>query len=104
MDEFYELSEEAPIPERREHAVFRKVMNSVIDERNYQRTKWATEHDQNHTPEEWLTILGAYMGKAALETPIYHGNSANPAGFKKRLTQVAAICVAALEAMANDVG
>lgn len=80
------------------------VLARVLEERNYQRTRWTQEdpeHDKKHTTMEWLAIMTVWAGKVAKSTYVY-ANPKDPASlkeFKKRVTQLAAICLAALEAV-----
>lgn len=69
-----------------------RVVEEVLKEREYQREKWTVEHDVQHTPLEWLAILATWVGKASAAA--IRGDRA---GFRKRLVQVAAICMAAVE-------
>lgn len=68
----------------------------VIEEREYQIRKWGSNHDATHTPEEWINILTVYLGKTAKETNVFEGSEEK---FMKRLIQLAAISVAAIEAI-----
>jgi NTP pyrophosphatase (non-canonical NTP hydrolase) len=61
----------------------------VRDELQRQGLKWGV---QNHTQEEWLTILGEEVGEVAraiLEK--------QPENYREELIQVAAVCMAAVE-------
>lgn len=73
-----------------------KVISEVVDERYRQENKWG---QQNHSPAEYLMILGEEVGeanKAALETHFkYEGN--NPDDYRKELIQIAAVAIAAVE-------
>lgn len=71
-----------------------KVLRWVLEERDYQIRKWSAEHDQKHSLVEWTAILTTYLGKAVMETPLY---GRNPKSFRKRIVQLAAICLAILE-------
>jgi len=77
----------------------RAVIGDILKERNHQLKRWGPGHDEMHGPSEWVTILNIYLGKAAMESPLYQGDSYRDERFKKRLVQVAAICMAALERM-----
>lgn len=77
------------------------ALREVLFERKYQLRRWSTEHDKGHIPSEWIAILSVYIGKAAMETPLY-GRTA--AGFRKRVVQIAAICLAILESMESNNG
>ena len=89
------------VQERRQdvNAPQRGVMTAVLEEREYQRARWHS--DQHHQPSDWLAILTVWLGKTASEAPPYRDPS-NPEAlkaFKKRITQLTAIGLAALEAM-----
>ena len=69
-----------------------KVIEEVMAEREYQDHRWGgSEHDKNHTCDEWACFLMKYLGKFADNEP----NSATEA--HHRLIQIAAIAVAAAE-------
>jgi hypothetical protein len=96
------MSDEPTLEEdRRELSVFRKVLDGIIEERDYQRKRWEPDHDKSHTPEEWLLILSVYMGKSAMATKMYRGKT-DIENLKKRLTQMAAICMAAIESLEDS--
>ena len=89
-------------PENREDVVRRDALDAVIREREHQEKRWDNNHDAAHSPDEWVVILARYLGKAAAETPAYNGEAfQDTERFKKRLTQIAAISVAALEALSD---
>ena len=67
----------------------------MLKERDYQTKKWSLEYDKEHTLQDWSTILTSYNGKVAATTEIYRDDRK---AFRKRVTQLAAICLAALEA------
>jgi hypothetical protein len=79
----------------------REALEAILNEREYQKSRWTQEHDKKHAKEEWMTILTVWLGKLA--SCVYPYASANDheakAGFKKRLIQIAAICLAAIEAV-----
>ena len=74
-----------------------RVVDDVLQERDYQRGRWSIEDDVLHSHCEWITILTQWLGKAGSSA---RGGDA-PA-FRKRLVQVAAICMAAIEALDRD--
>ena len=92
---------EVAMEERREHSLRRQAMNAILEEREYQRERWSTEHDREHGPGEWLNILSVYVGKLAYETPLYKMKGYSREAFKKRLVQIAAIAMAAWEALSE---
>jgi len=78
----------------------RRAIDEIIKERNHQMLRWTPEHDEGHTPAEWLSILTVYMGKAAMECPPYNmlpNQKQRLESFRKRVRQVGAICAAILE-------
>jgi hypothetical protein len=74
----------------------RRALNRVLEERDHQIKRWTPEHDRRHTTQDWSTILTSYNGKVASTTSLYLDDKE---AFKKRVTQLAAICLAALEAV-----
>ncbi len=77
-----------------------RVMQHVLEERDFQDNKWGP--DRNHTPAEWLMILGEEVGeanKAALEArfglDIEHDSKIKE--LRKELVQVAAVSIAIIE-------
>lgn len=76
------------------------ISQEIMDERERQDTKFGFK--RNHSPAEWLMILGEEVGeanKAALER---HFNMVCPDGmraYRKELVQVAAVAMAAIESL-----
>ena len=85
--------------ERRDNDKVRAVLDRVLEERDYQRTRWMS--DKDHSPRDWTVIMTVWLGKASSNTYPYHYADDPDAvkAFKKRVTQLAAICLAALEAL-----
>lgn len=83
-----------------EGTIEERVLHDVLAEREYQRQKWGGDHDQQFTPNDWASILMVWMGKLASEIPPYkeHSDPLSREAYQKRLTQIAAICMAAKEA------
>lgn len=83
----------------------RNVVQEVMLERYKQHEKWGP---QNHSPAEWLMILGEEVGeanKAALETHFsYKGATRNFAEYRKELVQVAAVAIAMIESLDRNEG
>ena len=72
----------------------RSVLNEVDEERRKQDKKWG---EQNHSPADWLMILGEEFGeaaKAALEAKFGQGSLRQ---YRNELIQVAAVAVAMIE-------
>ena len=79
----------------------RKAVQAVLEERDYQTKRWTLEHDRKHSSQDWASIMAVYVGKVASTTYPYDYTD-SPQGkesFRKRTTQLAAICLAALEAI-----
>lgn len=76
----------------------RRIISQVSQEREYQRRRWTDEADRRRTPAEWIAVLSIFLGKAAMETPLYQAKLSTTS-FKKRIVQIAAICMAILEAI-----
>jgi len=75
----------------------RTVLDDVIKERDYQRKRWSTEHDVLHSHFEWVSIISTWLGKAASAAL-----GSDTGTFRKRLVQIAAISIAAIEALDRD--
>lgn len=87
-----------------ELARMRTAIDEIIHERHYQNARWGTDHDCAHTMQDWISILTVWLGKAASQAPPYTvaDDKSNRAAFRKRLVQLAAISVAAIEALDQD--
>lgn len=68
------------------------LLSAVLAERNRQRVMWGDQHDREHTGEGWVTVLASVLGQVASAE---HGGG--PAEMEKRLIQLAAVAMAALE-------
>jgi hypothetical protein len=73
------------------------ILNDISYERDYQEGKWGDEFDKKNTPNDWLTYIGAYTGKA-FTFPF------DPDVFRASLVKVAALCVAAIEQLDKNDG
>ena len=71
-----------------------RVVDDVLQERDYQRGRWSVEDDVLHSDCEWVTILITWLGKAGSAA-----RSGDKSTLRKRLVQVAAISMAAVEAL-----
>jgi hypothetical protein len=80
--------------ERRKTRLQRRVLDDVLRERDYQRGRWGTDHDTLHSKFEWVSIMVTWLGKAASSAI---GGDSN--GFRKRMVQVSAISLAAIESV-----
>jgi hypothetical protein len=77
----------------------RNVLQEVLIERHKQESKWG---QQNHSPVEWLMILGEEVGeanKAALEKHFSYVGVTTYEEYRKELIQVAAVAIAAIESL-----
>jgi hypothetical protein len=74
------------------------AIKAIVGEREYQRLRWTIEEDKSKPPEYWLGVLTIYLGKAGQETPVYQGSNYSKERFRKRVTQIGAICATILEA------
>lgn len=75
------------------------VLEEVKQERLRQNAKWG---EQNHTPIEWLAILGEEVGeanKAALETHFNYTGKVDYSEYRAELIQVAAVAVSMIESL-----
>jgi len=77
----------------------RAAIKLVLEERDFQVKRWGTDRDKKHTMQQWSTILSVYSGKVASCTEVY---SNDRKAFKKRTRQLAAVALAALEAIEED--
>lgn len=68
------------------------LLSAVLSERNRQRDMYSGTHDQHHDGGEWVALLTMYLGKAAAAE--FGGG---PREFEKRMIQVAALAMAAIE-------
>ena len=76
-----------------------QVLTLVLAERDYQIKRWGRDHDKSHKMVDWLNIMTVYTGKVGMASELY---SNDRAAFKKRVKQLAAICLAALEAVEEE--
>ena len=68
------------------------LLSAILTERNRQRTIYNDKHDREHTGEGWVTVLSYILVKVAAAE---HGGG--PIEIEKRLIQLAATAMAALE-------
>lgn len=79
------------------------AIRCVTDERGRQLQKWGV---QNHSPIEWIAILGEEFGEASKEALEHHWqgshypvDSLRLQRLRSELVQVAAVAVAAIESL-----
>lgn len=75
-----------------------RIIETIISEREKQQAI-IPDDDRKKPPSHWVGILMIWLGKAASETPLNRGRTFSPSMFKRRLIQISAICLAALEAL-----
>ena len=79
------------------------VLSEVQEERRRQDEKWG---EQDHTPPEWLSILGEEFGevcKAVCEAHFSgYESTGNWAEYRKELIQLAAVAVAMVECLGRN--
>jgi hypothetical protein len=74
-----------------------RVLQDVVLERAYQESRYSREHDKSVPLVTWTAILAKHLGRAAGEA-VTHGATG---ALRHHLVRVAAVCVAAVEAMDN---
>lgn len=92
--------------ERRVRKRLRAALDELVREREWQLKRWTLEHDQQHTPEEWLSIINVWVGKISQQCRPYQ-NDREPrdlSQYRKRVAQLGAICAAILEATDSEDG
>lgn len=70
-----------------------RALQEVLNELSYQKRRWSSLNDQKHTPKEWALIASNYTGKLATCAV----NEDDLEEVRKRLAQLAAVCLSALE-------
>ncbi len=77
------------------------VIQEVVCERWSQHRKWGR---QDHGPLEWVGILGEEFGEVSKAAIEHHFNGKPIAEYRAELIQVAAVAVAAVEALDRSTG
>lgn len=72
------------------------AMAQIIAERKYQISRWGLDKDKTHSKQDWATLIATYAGKVAGSVPP-QATYDNPQLFARRVQQLGAICLAALE-------
>ncbi len=72
------------------------VAADIWRERNRQRVEedWSVERDDTHSVADWIALLARYTGRAGDEA-----EAGDVARYRRRLIQVGAIAVAAIESL-----
>jgi hypothetical protein len=71
------------------------LLAQVIAERDRQRRKYDADHDRGHTGTEWIALLCERLGKVAAAEM---GNAGGHRDYERRLVELAAVAMAALQA------
>lgn len=71
------------------------VLDLVMDERQYQINKWGNEFDDKNTPYNWMGYITHYASRNLAGDP----NGVDLAKFRTDMIKVAAMAVAAVEAI-----
>ena len=71
-----------------------QVLMDILQERGRQERIWS---EQNHTPAEWLLILGEEFGEACRAAADMKWRGMGVTDYRKELIQVAAVAVAMIE-------
>jgi len=71
-----------------------KIVGEVLGERTFQDEKWG---EQNHSPADWLAILGEEVGEANTGYLEYKFEGKPLRQYRDELIQVAAVAIAAVE-------
>lgn len=75
------------------------VVDEVVLERRKQDAQWGgARHDDSHSMWDWLGLIKTFIFKADKAYSRYDGVEAS-SQVRRRLIQVAALCVAAVEAI-----
>lgn len=69
------------------------ILQEVREERVWQIKHWGQAHDQNHSLEEWLSLIDRRMGK------LHSDEVLTPIRRRFLLIKVAALAAAAIEAL-----
>lgn len=72
-----------------------KVFEEIQAERTYQTLKWGTAMDDRNTPYNWAAYIGQYSTRNLVGDPAAVG----AAKFRADMVKVAAMAVAAIEAI-----
>lgn len=77
------------------------VLEEVAAERRRQDELWG---EQNHSPAEWITILGEEYGEASRGAyEIWHDDAIG-VNYREELIHTAAVCIAAAESYDRNEG
>lgn len=78
-----------------------RVANEVVVERIRQREaeSWSEDHDDLHTVNDWVALIVRYSGRAMDAAEMADVSMLYRPVYRRRLVQVAAIAVAAVESL-----
>jgi hypothetical protein len=87
---------EARIARERVRLIRQRILSEVREERTRQQEElgYALDHDAGHNPADWVALLARYVGRAG-----DGGDVGDALAYRRRLVQVAAIAVAAVESL-----
>lgn len=72
----------------------KRILAEVAEERTWQDSRWGgAEHDDRHTPAEWVALLARHLGLAVDDG----GETTDPERFRRQMIRLAALAVAAAE-------
>lgn len=77
-----------------------KIFNEIKTEREYQIKKWGNSLDDKNTPYNWSAYISNYATKALTGDP----DGLDIIAFRVSMIKVAALAVAALEALDRKAG
>lgn len=83
-----------------DHWRLRHAIISIMQERVRQDTRWGDDHDSGHSDTEWAALISEYSGKLSRAASFEYGEDQGVV--HRRLVQVAALCLAALEHRPNN--
>lgn len=78
-----------------------KIIDDIAWERTRQDERWGgPAHDDEHAPFDWLTYIDTYVTKVVVDDGVIaEGGLVDPEQYRRRLVQIAALAVAALESL-----
>lgn len=68
------------------------LLTQILTERQRQRTIYSDQHDMEHDGAQWIAVIAMLLGKAAAAEL-----GGGPKDYERRLVQIAATAMAALE-------
>ena len=78
----------------------KSIYNQIDVERDYQDREWGgAEHDDEKSPRDWASYIVTYLGKAMGKETSW---ATNLTAVRHRFIQIAALCVAAAEALDRE--